>query len=88
LSKVLQRRNRVTAATFPQRVMTPTSGWGTLPLSPLSLDGKAEALHGIVRARQIGNESDAPTAKDVLAALDAEAAEEDDDMSAEALGEG
>jgi hypothetical protein len=41
-----------------------------------------------VRARQIGNESDAPTAKDVLAALDAEAAEEDDDMSAEALGEG
>ena len=51
--------------------------------------GKAEALHEIARARRIGDESDlsaeahsaqadAPTADDVLAALDAEAAEEDE----------
>jgi integrase/recombinase XerD len=52
-------------------------------------DGKAEALHEITRARQIGDETDlsveahsaqadAPTAADVLAALDADAAEEDE----------
>lgn len=43
-------------------------------------DDKAEALHEIVRARQPSDESDAPTAADVLATLDAEAAEEDADL--------
>ena len=49
-------------------------------------EGKAEALHEIVRARQSGDETsaeiapetDTPTAADVLAALDEEAAEEDE----------
>lgn len=40
--------------------------------------GKAEALHEIARARRIDDESDAQTAADVLAALDAEAAEDDE----------
>ena len=41
-------------------------------------DGKAEALHEIVQARQARGESDMPTAADVLAALDAEAIEDDE----------
>jgi integrase/recombinase XerD len=41
-------------------------------------EGKAEALHEIVRARQTSDESDPPTAAAVLAALDEEAAEEDE----------
>ncbi len=43
-------------------------------------DGKAQALHEIARARQTGDESASPTAADVLAALEEEAAEEDADL--------
>jgi integrase/recombinase XerD len=41
-------------------------------------EGKAEALHAIVRARQASDETGTPTAADVLAELDQEAIEDDE----------
>ena len=51
-------------------------------------DGKAEALRAPRNGAQIGTENDTATAADVLAMLDAEAAEEDAELDGDGIESG